>query len=198
MKAGIFFRPYSPLNCPFNQKKSCSKKLPSCPTPTTTFRITHNTCHITFLSSHIHKMGVNILSVPTLLFFMLATSVTALPVGEPVAEVTSALPPSVTGIADTGLLALKPSKLEEEEITDRYLFNITLDSFISERNQQNPSFLFWESDGCSDSPDRPFGFDYLPACYRHDFGYDQYRRVCIPTHPVRNGFFPTHIWLLLR
>lgn len=127
-------------------------------------------------------MEISKLPITYLFSATLATSVTALPVGEPLAEVTSALHPLVTRVANTELLALKPSKVEEEEITDRYLFNLTLNSFISERNRQNPSFLFWESDGCSDSPDHPFGFDYLPACYRHDFGYDQYRRVCIVTN----------------
>ena len=25
------------------------------------------------------------------------------------------------------------------------------------------------------SPDNPFGFNFIPACYRHDFGYHNYR-----------------------
>lgn len=64
-----------------------------------------------------------------------------------------------------------------EDQTDNYLFNMTLESFISLRDERYPSYFFWESDGCSQSPDAPFGFPFLPACYRHDFGYDQYKRV---------------------
>lgn len=29
----------------------------------------------------------------------------------------------------------------------------------------------WSSDGCSWAPDKPYGFNFLPACQRHDFGY---------------------------
>lgn len=121
--------------------------------------------------------------IPYVLLTVFTSSVAAFPVGAPVEEVTSDLHPLATGIADTELLASQPSKLEEEAITDQYLFNLTLDSFIREREQRSPSFLFWESDGCSESPDHPFGFNYLPACYRHDFGYDQYRRVSTATYP---------------
>lgn len=108
---------------------------------------------------------------------LLGPSVVGLPVEAPSTEVTTGLHPLITRAADPEPATYKPSKLEEQSITDQYLFNITLESFVNKRNQQCPPYLFWESDGCSESPDHPFGFDYLPACYRHDFGYDQYRRV---------------------
>ncbi|PNP40565.1 hypothetical protein TGAM01_v205661 [Trichoderma gamsii] len=60
-------------------------------------------------------------------------------------------------------------------ITDQLLFNTTLPDFITHRNAQDPSTLDWTSDGCTDSPDNPFGFPYVPACNRHDFGYQNYR-----------------------
>lgn len=71
-----------------------------------------------------------------------------------------------------------PPGRQREEQADQYLFDITLDSFMSHRDQRYPSYFWWESDGCSQSPDAPFGFPFLPACYRHDFGYDQYKQVC--------------------
>jgi len=61
------------------------------------------------------------------------------------------------------------------QITDQYLFSITLPAFIAHRNARDPSTLIWDSDGCSDSPDNPFGFPFVPACYRHDFGYRNYK-----------------------
>lgn len=70
-----------------------------------------------------------------------------------------------------------PPPLQREIQADQYLFNMTLESFITLRDQRYPSYFFWESDGCSQSPDAPFGFPFLPACYRHDFGYDQYKQV---------------------
>lgn len=46
-------------------------------------------------------------------------------------------------------------------ITDEYLFDITLDQFITYRDAQDPSTLDWSSDGCTDSPDNPLGFDFV-------------------------------------
>ncbi|KAL1865312.1 hypothetical protein Daus18300_007202 [Diaporthe australafricana] len=63
-----------------------------------------------------------------------------------------------------------------EDQADRFLFNITLESFMYLRDLHYPSYFDWDSDGCSQSPDAPFGFPFLPACYRHDFGYDQYKK----------------------
>jgi hypothetical protein len=35
----------------------------------------------------------------------------------------------------------------------------------------------WSTDYCSSSPDQPLGFDFRLACYRHDFGYRNYKAV---------------------
>lgn len=48
-----------------------------------------------------------------------------------------------------------------ETLTDEYLFDISLDQFISNRNAGNPNTVDWTSDGCTDSPDNPLGFDYV-------------------------------------
>lgn len=75
--------------------------------------------------------------------------------------------------------ALGPVPLSSRQdittITDNYLFSISLPQFITYRNAKNPATLDWTSDGCSDSPDNPLGFNFEPACYRHDFGYTNYR-----------------------
>ncbi|KAG6105812.1 hypothetical protein E4U14_004919 [Claviceps sp. LM454 group G7] len=60
-------------------------------------------------------------------------------------------------------------------VTDLILFNIDLPKFVEDRNLQRPKYLVWTSDGCTDAPDNPFGFNYEPACYRHDFGYNNFR-----------------------
>lgn len=62
-----------------------------------------------------------------------------------------------------------------DTVTDEILFDITLPEFTTRRNALNPSYLDWESDGCTSSPDNPLGFPYVPACNRHDFGYNNYR-----------------------
>lgn len=62
-----------------------------------------------------------------------------------------------------------------DTVTDTLLFTDTLPEFIAARDAEDPSTLDWTSDGCTDSPDNPLGFPFTPACYRHDFGYQNYR-----------------------
>jgi len=77
-------------------------------------------------------------------------------------------------------LALPGSPLEIRQgstaVTDQLLFSITLPAFTARRNARDPPDLDWSSDGCSSSPDNPFGFPFTPACDRHDFGYRNYKR----------------------
>ncbi|RAS61690.1 phospholipase A2-like protein [Lentzea atacamensis] len=62
-------------------------------------------------------------------------------------------------------------------VTDNYLYSKTLSQFTTLRAQQpHAGQLDWSSDGCSYSPDNPFGFKFLPTCHRHDFGYRNYKR----------------------
>ena len=35
----------------------------------------------------------------------------------------------------------------------------------------------WSTDYCSASPDQPLGFDFRLSCWRHDFGYRNYRAL---------------------
>lgn len=64
-----------------------------------------------------------------------------------------------------------------QSVTDTYLFHTSLSNFVSIRSTQPYNGqLDWSSDGCSDSPDKPFGFNFLPGCYRHDFGYRNYKK----------------------
>jgi hypothetical protein len=35
----------------------------------------------------------------------------------------------------------------------------------------------WSTDYCSSSPDQPLGFDFRLSCYRHDFGYRNFKAV---------------------
>jgi hypothetical protein len=37
--------------------------------------------------------------------------------------------------------------------------------------------LDWSTDYCSASPDQPLGFDFRMPCWRHDFGYRNYKAV---------------------
>jgi len=70
---------------------------------------------------------------------------------------------------------LNPGQLRT--VTDQYLFSTSLSQFGSIRNQAPyADQLDWGSDACSNSPDNPFGFEFTPACHRHDFGYRNYKR----------------------
>jgi hypothetical protein len=54
--------------------------------------------------------------------------------------------------------------------TDSLIFSVSIDSFENSRNAKNPD-CDWSSDGCSWSPDKPDGYNFIPSCHRHDFGY---------------------------
>lgn len=108
----------------------------------------------------------------------LSTAASALPTAQVSASPNTTAQPIITpGTGHVDLGEPVPPPLQREIQADQYLFNMTLESFITLRDQRYPSYFFWESDGCSQSPDAPFGFPFLPACYRHDFGYDQYKKV---------------------
>jgi hypothetical protein len=75
----------------------------------------------------------------------------------------------------TASAALDPAQLRQ--VTDSYLYSSSLNNFQTVRSQQPyAGQLDWSSDGCSSSPDNPFGFNFVKACYRHDFGYRNYKR----------------------
>ncbi|MGH3625580.1 MAG: phospholipase [Sciscionella sp.] len=64
-----------------------------------------------------------------------------------------------------------------QTITDDYLFHTSLSDFVSVRaSMPYADQLDWSSDACSWSPDKPVGFDFTPGCYRHDFGYRNYKK----------------------
>ena len=82
---------------------------------------------------------------------------------------------SVLAGASTAQAALDPTQLRQ--VTDQYVFSTSLNNFQNVRAQQPyGDQLDWGSDGCSSSPDNPFGFNFVKACYRHDFGYRNYKR----------------------
>jgi hypothetical protein len=62
-------------------------------------------------------------------------------------------------------------------VTDNYLFSTSLAQFTQIRaSHPDGNQLDWSSDACSYSPDRPLGYDFVPACNRHDFGYRNYKK----------------------
>ncbi|KAF2744877.1 hypothetical protein M011DRAFT_370773, partial [Sporormia fimetaria CBS 119925] len=56
------------------------------------------------------------------------------------------------------------------------LMKASMTTFQKARGKKSPSSLIWTSDGCTDSPDNPFGFKFLKSCQRHDFGYRNYKK----------------------
>ncbi|KAJ9667416.1 hypothetical protein H2201_002617 [Coniosporium apollinis] len=59
--------------------------------------------------------------------------------------------------------------------TDRLLYSTSMSSFLTARRNKTPSNLIWSSDGCTILSDTPSGFNFLPSCQRHDFGYRNYK-----------------------
>jgi hypothetical protein len=53
-------------------------------------------------------------------------------------------------------------------------------SWNAARNNRAPwaEYNFnWSTDYCSSSPDNPLGFNFTLSCYRHDFGYRNYKEM---------------------
>lgn len=59
--------------------------------------------------------------------------------------------------------------------TDSILFDYSLAEFLVARNTTTPAYFDWSSDGCTTAPDFPKGYNFRDSCYRHDFGYRNYR-----------------------
>ncbi|EON68617.1 hypothetical protein W97_07875 [Coniosporium apollinis CBS 100218] len=59
--------------------------------------------------------------------------------------------------------------------TDRLLYSTSMSNFLAAKRAKNPSYLNWNDDGCSILSDTPYGFNFLPSCQRHDFGYRNYK-----------------------
>ncbi|KAH6869500.1 secretory phospholipase A2 [Thelonectria olida] len=59
---------------------------------------------------------------------------------------------------------------------DRLLFQVDMDTFSRARDARNPPCFDWSSNECSWSPDMPAGFNFIPSCRRHDFGYQNAKR----------------------
>lgn len=82
---------------------------------------------------------------------------------------------ATTALAAPASDVTTPKRQDINTVTDQLLFSSTLPQFEARRNAKDPPSLDWSSDGCTSSPDNPFGFPFLPACHRHDFGYQNYR-----------------------
>lgn len=101
-------------------------------------------------------------------FFAVIT--TALSLGASVSALTI---PSMDDISNTvnGLLEKRATPQQD---TDRLLFSTSMPAFLAAKAARNPPNLDWTDNGCSYSPDRPKGYNFLPSCQRHDFGYRNY------------------------
>lgn len=44
----------------------------------------------------------------------------------------------------------------------------------------------WSTDYCSSSPDQPLGFDFRLPCWRHDFGYRNYKHMGLFTSSTKD------------
>ncbi|MCJ1471238.1 hypothetical protein MMC07_009886, partial [Pseudocyphellaria aurata] len=69
--------------------------------------------------------------------------------------------------------------------TDILLFHTPMATFQARRAARDPPYLDWNSDGCTDAPDKPLGYNFLPSCQRHDFGYRNYKAQARFTEPNR-------------
>lgn len=84
----------------------------------------------------------------------------------------------------TRAAGLSPQRLRD--ITDDYVFNTPLRRFMQYHAEgRYPGQLDWSSDGCTNAFNAPAGWNFLPACQRHDFGTATTKtRAGSPTRPA--------------
>ena len=80
-----------------------------------------------------------------------------------------------TEASSAGGLEARQSQATKMDVTNRYMYDYNVQTFIGFRNSRYPSYLIWTADGCSNSPDNPLGYPFLNGCLRHDFGYRNYK-----------------------
>jgi len=94
-----------------------------------------------------------------------------------VTTLRTALAALLTSLALLAGTTTAQAAVDAPAVTDEYLFATPLADFGAIRARQpHADQLDWSSDGCTWSPDNPFGFRFRPACHRHDFGYRNYKR----------------------
>ena len=84
--------------------------------------------------------------------------------------------PTSTSSETTSELVSRQSANTKMLKTNDLMWSYSMTTFLSRRKSKNPSYLIWTSDGCTKSPDKPFGWSFVKACYRHDFGYRNYKK----------------------
>lgn len=96
---------------------------------------------------------------------------------------------SLVYAAPTSDLSTRQSSLEQ--VTDNYLFSISISQFISYRNSKTgPKELIWDSNGCTASPDNPFGFNCtsltrpVPPCQIHCEHNSHSIKLTLPSPPI--------------
>ncbi|MDI2132257.1 phospholipase [Yinghuangia seranimata] len=89
----------------------------------------------------------------------------------------SVLAASVVGAVTLNLApAFAADAADPVAAVDRLMFSDSLSAFVGARAAADrPANLDWSSDGCTGVPDAPFGYDFTTACWRHDFGYRNFK-----------------------
>jgi hypothetical protein len=94
------------------------------------------------------------------------------------------LSPIVAFAIILGLASPAAAVTSEQKLSQLSAFTQTsqpsFDSWNSARQNQGAwaDYGFnWSTDYCSSSPDNPLGFNFTLACYRHDFGYRNYKEM---------------------
>ena len=65
---------------------------------------------------------------------------------------------SASFAADSDAAASSP-----RSATDRLLYSTSMSAFLTAKRNKDPCSLIWTDDGCSNSPDKPAGFNFLDS-----------------------------------
>jgi Prokaryotic phospholipase A2 len=98
--------------------------------------------------------------------------------------VTLTLSTAATLVVVLGMASAASAATAEQKLTVLGTFTqsplSSYDSWNSARQNQGVWVDYaydWSTDFCSASPDQPLGFDFRMPCWRHDFGYRNYKAL---------------------
>lgn len=93
-----------------------------------------------------------------------------------VAAITTAVPAAAAPVSESAAAGGGLTKLGRlNQIAGDGSYYAWVDEYNVRRT--NKWKFDWSTDGCSHAPDDPDGFNFYWACYRHDFGYRNYKAL---------------------
>ncbi len=97
---------------------------------------------------------------------------------------------AMASLLAVGLMGASPAGAitlpEKQALLNREVTDVNFYWYMYANRSAEPYVEFdWTTDYCSYSPDKPLGFNFKPACQRHDFNYRNFKATVMFNHDSR-------------